>query len=430
MMRRTIKGSVVYKSLFTLRALLLVAVLLCLSAAAQAQQQTPSFSTVNITPDADRVRIAAAGDALEMRVEVSDETGRVVFESGPISGQQLDWRMTDAQGERVAPGTYLVTVTFRTASGKLRKRVEQVVVAEDEKAGAQAANGPTPNAVQATITGSGTNGKLARFTGATTIGNSAITESAGKIGIGTAAPPSILTVVSAAANNPAILAGNNAAGGIGVKGASTNATGIGVLGTHTATTGTTPGVKGETNSTAAHADAVLGVLNATNAGLLSAAVHGINKATNGNGIGVFGEQAGSGLAAVFGRAPSGIGVLGNSTDSYGVYGGTTSGTGVHGVSGSGAGVSGYSDSGTGVIGGSTSGYAGSFSGKTKVTGNMEIFGNVGLGTSVPKAKLHVTGGNIFIANPNSLIITAPNGSCWFITVSNTGALGAISTTCP
>jgi hypothetical protein len=383
--------------------------ILCSALLASAQSQTPSFSTVNITPEADRVRINSTGDALEMRVEVSDEAGHVVFESGPVSGQQLDWKMTDAQGERVAPGTYLVTVTFRTASGKLRKRVEQVVVAEDEKASAQAANEPTPNAVQAAITGSGTNGKLAKFTGAATIGNSAITESAGKIGIGTAAPTTALHVTSAAANNPAILAGSNAAGGIGVKGSSSNATGIGLWGTHTATTGKTPGVKGETNSTAANADAVLGVVNATNAGLYSAAVHGINKATNGNGVGVFGEQAGSG-AAVYGLAPSGIGVGGSSTSSVGVYGSSTSSVGVYGSS--------------------VSGYAGLFNGKAKVTDNMEIDGNVGLGTSTPKAKLHVTGGNIFIANPNSLIITAPNGSCWFITVSNTGALSTISTTCP
>jgi hypothetical protein len=400
-MRITIEGSVGYKSVFahafTLRALLLVAVLLCLSAAAHAQQQTPSFSTVNVTPDADRVRINAAGDALEMRVEVSDETGHVVFESGPVSGQQLDWRMTDAQGERVAPGTYLVTVTFRTAAGKLRKRVEQVTVAEDEKASApEAAVTPTPYAVQANITGSGTNGKIARFTGATTIGNSAITESAGKIGIGTAAPTSKLTVTSAADNKPAILSANNAAGGIGVKGTSTNATGIGVSGIHLATTGTTPGVKGETNSTVAEAVGVLGVVTSTNPGSLSAAVRGTNKGTGFNGYGVWGEQAGSGIG-VYGRAPSGIGVFGSSSSSVGVYGHSDSDDGVFGFSGSGNGVEGQSNSG----------YAGRFIGKIKVTG-----------------------GNVFIAQPYSLIITSPNGSCWFIKVDNTGALSTVSAPCP
>jgi hypothetical protein len=56
--------------------------------------------------------------------------------------------------------------------------------------------------------------------------------------------------------------------------------------------------------------------------------------------------------------------------------------------------------------------------------------NVGIGTNAPKSKLHVQGGNIYIAQPNSMIITSPNGACWFITVNNSGALSTISVTCP
>ncbi len=56
--------------------------------------------------------------------------------------------------------------------------------------------------------------------------------------------------------------------------------------------------------------------------------------------------------------------------------------------------------------------------------------NVGIGTSAPKAKLDVRGGNIFIAHPNSLIITSPNSACWLITVSNTGVLSTTSVACP
>ena len=56
--------------------------------------------------------------------------------------------------------------------------------------------------------------------------------------------------------------------------------------------------------------------------------------------------------------------------------------------------------------------------------------NVGIGTSSPKAKLDVRGGSVFIAQPNSLIITSPNGACWFITVNNSGILSTISVPCP
>jgi hypothetical protein len=58
-------------------------------------------------------------------------------------------------------------------------------------------------------------------------------------------------------------------------------------------------------------------------------------------------------------------------------------------------------------------------------------GGVGIGTNNPgTARLKVVGGNVFIAQPNSLIITSPNGTCWFIKVSDTGTLSTTSLTCP
>ena len=78
-----------------------------------AQAQTPRISTVNISPNPDKVHVATTGDVSEMRIEVSDEAGDLVFQSGAITGQTLDWEMTDAQGERVKAGTYLVNVTFQ-----------------------------------------------------------------------------------------------------------------------------------------------------------------------------------------------------------------------------------------------------------------------------------------------------------------------------
>ena len=363
--------------------------------------QTPRVSTVNITAESDKLHISTQGDVSEMRIEVSDEQGDVVFQSGAITGKTLDWNMRAAQGERVAPGTYMVTVTFRNAAGKLRKRVEQVTIAEDEKASPR--NTAAPNAVQATITGSGTTNRIAKFTGAATIGDSVIVESAGRIGIGTTGPVSTLTVLGTLVNNAAITSTNNATRGVGVKGSSSDSLGIGVWGRHTATTGTTPGVRGETLSTADEAVGVQGVVNTTNPGYQAAAVRGINKGTGSNAVtsyGVWGEHAGVGNG-VYGSAPNGTGVSGNgglvgvsafSPSGYGVYassnsglalsgtsisgqgvgGASTSFIGVYGVSDSNHGVHGKSTSSNGIHGESTSGYAGYFEGKAKVTGTLEV----------------------------------------------------------
>jgi hypothetical protein len=62
--------------------------------------------------------------------------------------------------------------------------------------------------------------------------------------------------------------------------------------------------------------------------------------------------------------------------------------------------------------------------------NIAENGNVGVGTNDPKAKLDIAGGSIYVRNPNTLIITSPNGACWGITVNNSGALATFPTTCP
>jgi len=54
--------------------------------------------------------------------------------------------------------------------------------------------------------------------------------------------------------------------------------------------------------------------------------------------------------------------------------------------------------------------------------------NVGIGTTTPANRLHVNGtvrvtnGAVYITNPNTVIITSPNGACWGITVNNSGGL--------
>ena len=164
--------------------------LICFSALlVSAQAQSPRVSTVNVTPESNKVHISIVGEVFDMRAMVSDEAGEVVFESGPFDGQSLDWTMSDAQGQRVPAGTYTLTVTYRTSSGKLRRRVEQVLVSEETPSAPtalQAAQSPTTTSV--------TTGRIAKFTSPSTIGDSVMTERLGRIGINNTVPPHALSV--------------------------------------------------------------------------------------------------------------------------------------------------------------------------------------------------------------------------------------------
>jgi hypothetical protein len=101
-----------------------------------------------------------------------------------------------------------------------------------------------------------------------------------------------------------VISGANSSTGIGFRGQSVG--GIGAFGAHTASTGTDAGVRGDTSSTDASANGVLGLVRSTSPGANSAGVRGINNGTGGLGIGVYGSQAGSGFG-VYGTAPSGYG---------------------------------------------------------------------------------------------------------------------------
>jgi hypothetical protein len=189
--------------------------------------------------------------------------------------------------------------------------------------------------------------------------------------------------------------GSQDGNGWGVYG--TTPAGIGVYGLHEDATGTGPGVLGATNSASSEARGVVGRVNPSTAGGFSAGVRGINNSTSGNGIGVYGSQAGKGWG-VYGVTPGGIGVYGlhesNAGTAPGVQGTTNSvasnASGVlgqvyspapggysAGVRGTNYGTAGYGigvygeqkGSGWGIYGKTTSGYAGYFSGNIYVTGS-------------------------------------------------------------
>ncbi|MCE2503822.1 MAG: hypothetical protein J4G05_07160 [Chlorobi bacterium] len=70
------------------------------------------------------------------------------------------------------------------------------------------------------------------------------------------------------------------------------------------------------------------------------------------------------------------------------------------------------------------------------TNNMERIrvgsdGNVGIGETTPGTKLEVGGGDIYVNNSaNGVILKAPDGNCWRVTVDNSGNLTTTSVSCP
>ena len=136
------------------------------------QAQTPVLSTVNLAAEHDRVLLAAQGEVRQLRLEVINPAGEVVFDSGFVSTPTVEWLMRDSQGQRVPDGVYLCSISYRTGTGKLKKRTEQVTVSSQAQSSLESLTAPTPEA----ITGGGTTNQLTKFTGTYTIGDSVVTE--------------------------------------------------------------------------------------------------------------------------------------------------------------------------------------------------------------------------------------------------------------
>jgi hypothetical protein len=465
-----------------------LALILAVAGAAQISAQTPA-PKVNIVIERNLIRFTTAEAATAARIEVSNQAGEPVFDSGLVSTQALEWPLRGQQGQPLASGLYAYTLTIHSQAGEMKRhghvivdRASQddriwvtsnsevgvgaqstepeltVVGASDLTIGGAKLPGQSAESVQdkaasagdesrvsasfaGPLKGAGTPGQIPLFTAADELGDSVITQSQnGSIGVGTASPGSKLTVAGE------------------IDGTQYNLNGKRVLftpGTHN----TLVGVNAGFNTPTGIENTIVG-LNAGRAG------GGHNNAffgtrsgfsnTGGSANSVFGSDAffyntSGSENAVFGTLAG----YNNTTGSYNAYFGTSAGTsnktgmrntavGYLAGNGFSAGndntfIGAASEGAFGITNAAAIGafaqvaqshslVLGSIAGVNGASASV----NVGIGTTAPQARLHVQGGKIFVGSAGQgLILKSPNGAiCRELTISDAGAIVLKAIACP
>ncbi|MGE0128352.1 MAG: hypothetical protein AB7U82_09755 [Blastocatellales bacterium] len=229
---------------------ILICVLTCLPPIAAQDGQSPAkiSSDVTIIIERRQVRFTTHKPIEEMRLQVFNQAGEAVFDSGPVTVNQLDWPLQNTNGESLTSGLYAYTFSVK-AMGATEARVRrghfivdrakerdgsdklwvtsqndngvgaELTLARDENAtvaGAalggeraierraetseRAANDrevATEMAPQAAINNLAASiaGRIAKFTGANNeLGDSVMTELNGNIGIGVSSPKHLLSL--------------------------------------------------------------------------------------------------------------------------------------------------------------------------------------------------------------------------------------------
>lgn len=193
-----------------------------------ARQSTAAVPLVTAAATAKRVRFVSPGTVVQLRLEVYNDTGQKLFDTELRGGNVLDWHLQDGAGERLQSGSYACVLTIKSLSGRLSQRMG-VVTVNEKKAAIETAGGTQLSQAQqqtigpvedngaftvvqeseaeaiTTITHDGTDGQVARTRGALSfrLGDffsgkdkeqMLLTEE-GNLGIGTDKPQAKLDVV-------------------------------------------------------------------------------------------------------------------------------------------------------------------------------------------------------------------------------------------
>ncbi|MGH9845645.1 MAG: hypothetical protein ACREEM_43610 [Blastocatellia bacterium] len=241
-----------------------LAILLCISLCAPLTQAQPASdkqdaqTTNSIAQDVliiiqqEQVRFSSQKTVAEMQLQIFDQVGQVVYDSGVVAGPELTWVLRQADGEAVKSGLYAYALSIKEVGKEAGAETARVrrghfivdrakerdgqtdrlwitsqneggvgteltvarnegetvagtsVTSERKSASAEGgtsrdgeAESKKENNVTAAPTGAnGTTGRIAKFTSSTDLGNSVMTELNGNIGIGTTNPTSKLEIAA------------------------------------------------------------------------------------------------------------------------------------------------------------------------------------------------------------------------------------------
>lgn len=276
----------------------------------------------------------------------ADQSGRYTVVLGSTNNEGIPaeafadgqgrWLGVQAQGESESPRTLLVSVPYAlkavdaetlgglpasayalagTSANGTATQGASVAPAVSAKAPVMPrAAKDSPQAT--TVTGSGTDGRVALWTGSSTLGDSAIAEnSSGNLGVGAFGSDTKLYLttsetfglygVSSATSGVGIAGQATAASGTnwGVNGTNASTSGIGVQGVATATSGTTYGVVGISDSTGGHGVAGTGAfVSGLGASLVGSNPSGVWGDTNSGSAGVLATAGAAEAVAAYNNA--------------------------------------------------------------------------------------------------------------------------------
>jgi hypothetical protein len=389
-----------------------------------------------------------------MRLEVSNQSGESVFDSGETTDHLLAWPISDQTGKPLASGLYAYTLTLKTEGEVMphRQRGYLIVdlaegrssegdrfwvtsrnaVAADAEAGEVVVAGSDETTVAGvhtkddigsggsqqtagqggssksyrkemgspfTALSTGTAGQIAKWINSTDLGDSVITETGGGlVGIGTATPGSKLSVAGSIDAEV-----DYRIGGIRVFRITNPGAGLFV--------GPGAGFNNTTGSFLTIVGSSAGTSNTTG-NLNTFLGYGSGSANTEGGLNTFlGANAGDS----------------NLKGNENTFVGFNSDLGPTTLSGSSGVVNATAIGARATVSQSNSLVLGSIAGVNGATATV----NVGIGTNFPRARLDVRSGNIYIGSPGQgLILRSPNGSiCRILTVNNFGNLVSTTTAC-